>query len=121
MLVALMLGLSIPVMHYTGMAAVSFRMSAEPVDYSHSINISNLANFGILGVTLLILGIAMMMSLVDRRISAQDKVLEDERKMLRALIDHIPDVMYVKDLEGRFILDQSCACAGGWGWRIPGC
>jgi PAS domain S-box-containing protein len=106
MLVALVLGLSIPVMHYTGMAAVGFRMSVEPIDYSHSIDISNLANFGILAITVLILGFAIMTSVVDRHISAQDKVLEDERKMLRALIDHIPDLMYAKDLEGRFILSN---------------
>jgi PAS domain S-box-containing protein len=106
MLVGLILGLSIPVMHYTGMAAVSFRMSAEPIDYSHSTDISNLANFGILGITVLILGFATMTSVVDRHISAQDKVLVDEREMLRALIDHIPDVMYVKDLEGRFVLSN---------------
>jgi PAS domain S-box-containing protein len=106
LLVALILGLSIPVMHYMGMAAVSFRMSAEPIDYSYSIDISNLANFGILGITVLILGFAMMTSFVDRHISAQDKAIEDEREMLRALIDHIPDLMYVKDLEGRFILSN---------------
>jgi PAS domain S-box-containing protein len=105
-LVALILGLSIPVMHYMGMAAVSFRMSAEPIDYSYSIDISNLANFGIFGITGLILGFAMMTSFVDRHISAQDKALEGERKMLRALIDHIPDLMYVKDLEGRFVLSN---------------
>jgi PAS domain S-box-containing protein len=106
LLVALILGLSIPVMHYAGMAAVSFRMSAAPTDYTHSIDISNLANFGILGITVMILGFAIMTSVVDRHISDQDKVLKDERKMLRALIDHIPDVMYVKDLEGRFILSN---------------
>ncbi|WP_158787941.1 MHYT domain-containing protein [Granulicella sp. L46] len=106
LLVALILGLSIPVMHYMGMAAVSFRMTAEPIDYSYSIDISNLANFGIFGITGLILGFAMMTSFVDRHISAQDKALEGERKMLRALIDHIPDLMYVKDLEGRFVLSN---------------
>jgi PAS domain S-box-containing protein len=103
-MVALVLGLAIPAMHYTGMAAVSFQMVGGPIDYTHSIDISTLANFAIFGLTVLILGFAMMTSVVDHRISAQSKVLDNERKMLRALIDHIPDHMYVKDVEGRFVL-----------------
>jgi PAS domain S-box-containing protein len=34
-------------------------------------------------------------------------VREDERKMLRALIDNIPDFMYVKDTESRFVVANS--------------
>ena len=104
LLIASALGGSIPVMHYIGMAAVSFRMSAVPVNYLHSIDISVLANFAIFGLTMVVLGFALMTSLVDRRISAQHHILESERLMLRALIDHIPDVMYIKDIEGRFVL-----------------
>lgn len=104
MVAALLLGLSIPVMHYTGMAAVTFQMSAKHIDYSHSMDISKLVNFGILFLTVLVLGFATIISVIDRRISAQTKVLEGERKMMRALIDHIPDHMYVKDTEGRFVL-----------------
>jgi PAS domain S-box-containing protein len=101
---ALLLGFSIPVMHYSGMAAVTFQMSAKHIDYTDSMDISNLVNFGILFLTVLVLGFATIISVIDRRISAQTKVLEGERKMMRALIDHIPDHMYVKDLEGRFVL-----------------
>ena len=32
------------------------------------------------------------------------RVLDDERKMLRALIDNVPDFMYVKDTESRFVV-----------------
>lgn len=101
---ALVLGLSIATMHYTGMAAVSFRMAAGAIDYRHSIEISGLANFAIIGLTMMLLGLAAITSVVDRRISMQSKVLESERAMLRTLIDHMPDFMYVKDLEGRFLL-----------------
>jgi PAS domain S-box-containing protein len=41
---------------------------------------------------------------IDRQLSAQQSILDNERKMLRALIDNIPDFMYVKDTESRFVV-----------------
>ncbi len=102
--IAVILGLAIPVMHYTGMAAVSFRAMSGRPDFAHSVDISALANFAIFAVTGMILGFALITSLIDRRLSIQHLLLESERKMLRALIDHIPESMYVKDTEGRFLL-----------------
>ena len=104
LIIALVLGLAIPVMHYTGMAAVTFRAMAGIPDFSDSVDISTLAYLGIFAVTGVILGFALITSLVDRRISSHNLILENERKMLRALIDHIPDCMYVKDMEGAFVL-----------------
>ena len=40
----------------------------------------------------------------NRRLMAERSVLENERKILRALIDNIPDFMYVKDAESRFLV-----------------
>jgi PAS domain S-box-containing protein len=103
-LIAVVMGLAIPVMHYTGMAAVSFMPTGIAPDLSYSINISGLAVFSILVLMLLILGFTCLVSLVDRRLSVQRSKLDDERNMLRALIDNIPDFMYVKDLESRFVV-----------------
>ena len=102
--IAVILGLAIPVMHYTGMAAVSFRAMNGKLNLTHCADISAVANFAIFAVTGTILGFALITSLIDRRISGQHLTLESERKMLRALIDHIPESMYVKDTEGRFVL-----------------
>ena len=102
--IAVILGLAIPVMHYTGMAAVSFRAMSEKPDLAQSVDISALATFAIFAVTGMVLGFALITSLIDRRLSMQHRLLESERKMLRALIDHIPESMYVKDTEGRFLL-----------------
>jgi PAS domain S-box-containing protein len=101
---ALMIGLAIPIMHYTGMAAVTFMPSAIPPDLSNSVNISTLATSAILVVTFVVLGFTVLTALIDRRLSSQQIVLENERKMLRALIDNMPDFMYVKDVQGRFVI-----------------
>ena len=59
---------------------------------------------------------ALITSLIDRRLSIQHLLLESERKMLRALIDHIPESMYVKDTEGRFLLANIRAASGPHGF-----
>jgi two-component system, NtrC family, sensor kinase len=40
----------------------------------------------------------------NRRLREEQSIIENERKMLHALIDNIPDYMYVKDLESRFVV-----------------
>jgi PAS domain S-box-containing protein len=101
---AFALGIAIPMVHYTGMAAVHFVPSAIPQDFSNSLDLSAQSNSSIFGMTLLVLGFALLTSLVDRRLSNQLAMLEREREMLRALIDNIPDLMYVKDIESRFVV-----------------
>jgi len=101
---ALALGLAIPIMHYTGMAAVHFMPWGGRLDLSGSVSMSGIANLGILAVTMLVLAFTLFTSILDRRLSTQQAVLESERKMLRALIDNIPDLMYVKDAESRFVI-----------------
>ncbi len=43
-------------------------------------------------------------ALINHQAAAQGAMLDSERRMLRALIDNIPDFMYVKDTQGRFVL-----------------
>ncbi len=43
----------------------------------------------------------------SRQVSAQNAILDNERKILRTFIDNVPDFMYVKDIEGRFIVANS--------------
>jgi PAS domain S-box-containing protein len=43
----------------------------------------------------------------NRRLSFQNTTLENERSFLRAFLDNIPDLMYVKDTDCRFIVANS--------------
>jgi PAS domain S-box-containing protein len=50
-------------------------------------------------------------NITERKLA--EERLEQERTLLRTLIDHIPDVVYVKDKDGRFIICNK-AVAGYW-------
>jgi two-component system sensor histidine kinase/response regulator len=74
---ALIMGMAIPVMHYVGMAAVSFMPAPLPAsELRHAISISQLGVTGITLVALIVLGLVFLMSLLDRRFSLQAMELE---------------------------------------------
>jgi CheY-like chemotaxis protein len=69
---ALVMGAAIPVMHYTGMAAASFTHSSSLDQHlSHAVSISSLGITSIVGATVIVLGLVLLTSLVDRRMSLQ--------------------------------------------------
>jgi len=76
---AVVMGAAIPVMHYTGMAAASFTSSGMPVDLSDAVSISALGIAGIVAVTFIVLGLALLTSWVDRRFAAQIFELQQRR------------------------------------------
>jgi PAS domain S-box-containing protein len=76
---AVVMGAAIPVMHYTGMAAATFMPSDMHVDLSHAVSISALGVAGIVAVTFLVLGLALLTSSVDRRFAAQIFQLQQQR------------------------------------------
>ena len=64
MVSAVVMGLAIPVMHYTGMAAVTFVASDTPHgDLSHAVSVSSLSVAGIGIVTFVVLGTVLLVSL----------------------------------------------------------
>jgi PAS domain S-box-containing protein len=91
---ALLMGAAIPVMHYTGMAAVTFRPMSIPMDLTHSVEISSLGTVGIGGVTLLILSLAILTSLVDRRFSAQALELHLSEQRYRQLVESAQVILW---------------------------
>jgi PAS domain S-box-containing protein len=76
---AVVMGAAIPVMHYTGMAAASFTPLGMPADLSHAISISALGTGGIVVVTFIVLGLALLTSLVDRRFAAQTLGVQEKK------------------------------------------
>ena len=68
---AAVMGAAISLMHYSGMAAVSFMPADVFPNLSHTVSISPLGNNGIAIVTFLVLGTAILTSAVDRQTQAE--------------------------------------------------
>jgi PAS domain S-box-containing protein len=115
---AMALGAAIPVIHYTGMAAARFIPSGVPPDLSRALSISSLGTAGIAIVTMIVLGIALLTSWVDRRFAAQALQLHRSNERYRQLFERSLAGVYRTTLGGR-ILDCNDACARilGYGSR----
>src|ERR1700731_3609238 len=102
---AVVMGVAIPVMHYTGMAAASFTPSGMPADLSRAVSISTLGTAGIAAVTFVVLGLALLTSWMDRRFALQALELQEE-KLQRS--------------EAYLAEAQRLTHTGSWAWRIAG-
>ncbi len=96
---AVLMGAAIPVMHYTGMAAVTFRAMRGPTDLTNSVEITSLGIAGIGGVTLVVLVLAIITSLVDRRFSAQSLELQLSAQSYRQLVESAQVILWRGALE----------------------
>jgi PAS domain S-box-containing protein len=100
---AVVMGAAIPVMHYTGMAAASFTLARTPADLPYAVSISTLGTAGIVAVTFIVLGLAILTSWVDRRFAAQ--ALEVQEETLRRS-------------EGYLAEAQRLTGIGIWAWNV---
>ncbi|MFZ0589624.1 MAG: MHYT domain-containing protein [Bryobacteraceae bacterium] len=103
---AVAMGIAIAAMHYTGMAAARFEASSAPVDYSNAVSVSSLGMAGIVIVTFLVLGVAIFTSIIDQRLAAHRALAEElyrSRRMLRSILDNIPQRVFWKDGNGRYL------------------
>src|SRR5438105_4128634 len=96
---ALVMGAAIPVMHYTGMAAARFTASTMVPDTSHAVSISALGIAGISAVTLLVLGLAVLTSFVDRRFSVQSLQLEMSEQRYRQLVESAQAILWQRNVK----------------------
>jgi PAS domain S-box-containing protein len=106
---AVLMGVAVPVMHYTGMAAASFTSAPSMADASRAVAISTLGMLGISCVTLVVLGVAILTSLIDRRFSSQTMELESSEHRYRSLFERSLAGVYRSTIDGR-ILDVNDAC-----------
>jgi PAS domain S-box-containing protein len=91
----LLLGAANPVMHYTGMAGTSFIPSGAAPDLSHAAPISSIGIEGITLVPLMVLGVALVTSLVDR--------LQKHRALLDELFEQAPQAVALMDADNRVV------------------
>jgi two-component system sensor histidine kinase/response regulator len=103
---AVAMGIAIAAMHYTGMAAASFHLTGESVDYAHAVSVSALGVTGVVAVTFLLLGFAVFSSITDQRL-AEHRALAEElyisRQMLQSILDNVPQRVFWKDRNGYYL------------------
>jgi two-component system sensor histidine kinase/response regulator len=90
---ALVMGAAIPVMHYTGMAAVTFVPMATAGSLSHSVANSTLGTVVIGSVTITILALTILSSLIDRRFAAQALELQHLSEALKLQNEHLEEIV----------------------------
>ena len=44
---------------------------------------------------------------LELRVQQRTRELSDQRAMLESLVEHIPDFVYIKDIDGRYVLDNA--------------
>ena len=79
-----LLGAAICVMHYTGMAAVTFTASAVPPELTHALPVSFLGIVAIGSMTITVLGVVIVTSMFDR-LHQHRELLRVTNEQLRAL------------------------------------
>jgi PAS domain S-box-containing protein len=96
---AILMGAAIPVMHYTGMAAATYTRTDSALELTRSVQISHLGIAAIIVVTLMILGLTILTSLVDRRFSAQSLELSLSEQRFRQLVESAQVVLWRRSVD----------------------
>jgi PAS domain S-box-containing protein len=97
------MGAAISGMHYTGMAAASFAPSYVPPDLTHVVSVSSLGTVGIGVVTLIVLGLAVLTSAVDRRFETQARELQVSGMRYRQLFERSLAGVYRTTVDGHLL------------------
>jgi anti-anti-sigma factor len=99
---ALVMGVAITGMHYTGMYAAHFHVTTDYIPQTTSIDRMPLATAIILA-TIVILGFTLLAALFDRRFSAQALAMLESAKRFESLFQYNSDLIFSYDLSGRLV------------------
>ncbi len=111
---AVVMGLAIPVMHYTGMAAVTFRSAAMHGNLSHSLSATTLGTAGVITVTMMVLALSSLTSMVDRRFSVHSLELAASERRSRKILESALDAFVAVDGSG-LVTDWNAQAAAIFG------
>ncbi len=100
---AAVMGLAVASMHYTAMAAAGFSPARTEGNVSHAVSVSSLGVLGISTVTLMVLGLALLTSMADRRFSLQASKLESTEQRYQQLFQRSLAGIFRITLDGRVI------------------
>jgi two-component system sensor histidine kinase/response regulator len=96
---AMLMGAAIPVMHYSGMAAVSFVPSSVVPDLTHTVSVSSLGIAAITAVTVVVLALAVLTSFIDRRLAAKTMELECSEQRYRQLLESAQVIIWKRNVD----------------------
>jgi PAS domain S-box-containing protein len=100
---ALGMGSAIPLMHYTGMWAVSFHDFNVAPDPTNAVSISELGAASIGVVTFAVMGAAIATSMLDRLLAAQRAVTitaQESELYFHTLAEAVPEIIWTTDPSG---------------------
>ncbi|HJU10781.1 MAG TPA: MHYT domain-containing protein, partial [Candidatus Binataceae bacterium] len=104
---ALVLGAAIPIMHYTGMAGVTFISVPVAPEVSNAVGISTLTVFATAVTTMLLLYVVGTAALLDRRLSAEwlklSRYRQTSEALKAAILECSLDCIITADHKGRII------------------
>ena len=114
---AIAMGGAISLMHYSGMMSASFVPSAVLPDMSHAMSISSLGLSGIVVGTLVVQGIAILTSSVDRQFAAQAQELQTSERF-HEVAEFLKDVLLLSNADFSEVLFVNRAYEAIWGCTV---
>jgi diguanylate cyclase (GGDEF)-like protein/PAS domain S-box-containing protein len=100
---AMLMGSAIPLMHFTGMGAVTFRASAVAPDLTNAVGISSLGIAAISATSFAVLAGAITTSFLDRWLSVQRAAAEASQKdelYFRTFAEALPEMIWTANPDG---------------------
>lgn len=114
---AIVMGLAIAGMHYTGMAAATFSHMSRSMSISklhpsgYLVGEATLGGGAIIFITLLVLGLALGLAFIDRRFANQAQALAESRAHFRTVVANAPIVLLALDAAGMITLSEGSGLA----------